>query len=228
MADSRVGDLAPGDLLQRPLGDAGAFCDLRPVPLCRFQLGKDVVVKALVHERDARPMFGFSQPTNGSGVAIPCKPMARKAKLPKKAAGRGLGSYKDMIAGGGQKTRAPKTMKVPGFMRVILAENIKSLMDRHYIESRNRPKSLAKDAGVSLSTIQRILERENGANLDSIEQIAEAFALSAYQLLIPSLDILDPQIVHGASEAERRLYREWRRTITQPDAAVEQRTRETQ
>lgn len=104
-----------------------------------------------------------------------------------------------------------KTPKVPGFMRTILAGNVSRLMDHQYRDSSNRPMALAKDAGVSLSTIQRVLSKESGATLDNIEAIAAAFDVSVYQLLIPSLDILNPQVVQGAMKNEERMYRQWKR-----------------
>jgi methylphosphotriester-DNA--protein-cysteine methyltransferase len=106
------------------------------------------------------------------------------------------------------KTKQPK---VAGFMRAVLAENLRRLMDQHYKESRNRPKALAQDAGVSLSTVQRILSATVGATIDNIEAIAAVFHLSTYQLLLPSLSVMNPQIVQGATKEEERLYRNWRR-----------------
>lgn len=105
-----------------------------------------------------------------------------------------------------------KTPKVPGFMRHILAVNVARLMEVHYAAYSNRPKQLAKDAHVSLSTVQRIVAGSTGANLDGIEAIANAFDLSAYQLLIPNLDPANAQVVHGATKEEERLYRRWKRT----------------
>lgn len=104
-----------------------------------------------------------------------------------------------------------KTPKVPGFMRHVLAGNVAALMKLHFMESRNRPKALAAKAGVSLSTIQRILEAKTGATLDNIESIAAVFELSVYQILIPELDVADPQIVPGALKNEERLYRQWKK-----------------
>lgn len=102
-----------------------------------------------------------------------------------------------------------KTPKIPGFMRTIVAENLKRLMVKHYAAIENKHKKLAKDAGVSLSTVQRIVKCETGASLDNIEALAGAFDLSAYQLLIPELDTSNPQVVQGASESEKRAYRRW-------------------
>ena len=97
-------------------------------------------------------------------------------------------------------------------MRTVMASNVAALMERHFKESRNRPKSLAEAAGVSTSTIQRVLSGEIGASLDNIEAIAAAFDLSVYQLLIPALDAANPQLVQGAVKNEERMYRQWKRS----------------
>jgi transcriptional regulator with XRE-family HTH domain len=102
-----------------------------------------------------------------------------------------------------------KTPKAPGFMRQVLAVNVSKLMEHHYRESGNKPRALAKDAGVSLSTIQRMLKAENGATIDNIEAVASAFRMSAYQLLLPMLDVQNPPIVQGAPKDEERLRRRW-------------------
>lgn len=109
------------------------------------------------------------------------------------------------------KTKRPK---VAGFMRSILAFNTQLLMDKHYEKSSNKPKALAKDSQVRMSTIQRMLKAENGASLDTIEQVAAAFNLSAYQLLIPNLHISNPQVIKGATKDEERLYRSWKKSGT--------------
>lgn len=85
-------------------------------------------------------------------------------------------------------------------------------MDKHYHLVANKPGAVAKDAGVSLSTVQRIMSAQVGASLDNIEAIANVFDLSAYQMLIPELDVSNPQIVHGASKAEERAYRLWKKS----------------
>lgn len=104
-----------------------------------------------------------------------------------------------------------KTPKVPGLMREIVAANLKRLMDHHMAGNPNKPKTLAGKARLSLSTVQRIVGCKTGATLDNLEALAEAFDLSVYQLLIPDLDVGNPQIVTGAMEAERRAYKAWRK-----------------
>lgn len=104
-----------------------------------------------------------------------------------------------------------KTPKVAGFMRGVLAENVLKLMAHHYKESTNRPMALAKDAQVSLSTIQRIISKETGASLDNIEAVAGVFHLSVYQIMVPSLDPSNPPVIKGAMQNEQRLYRNFQR-----------------
>lgn len=96
-------------------------------------------------------------------------------------------------------------------MRSVLAHNVEALMHRHYSLSSNKPKALAGDAKVSLSTVQRIIAAEVGASLDNIEAIAGVFELSTYQLLAPNLNIDNPQVIKGATKDEERLYDAWRR-----------------
>lgn len=70
-------------------------------------------------------------------------------------------------------------------MREVLAQNVNRLMEERYKESANRPMSLAKDAGVSLSSVQRTLSRETGASIDTVEAFARVFGLPAFQMLVP-------------------------------------------
>lgn len=109
--------------------------------------------------------------------------------------------------------------KVPGFWRSILAQNLSVLIEHRYSGSANRPMQTAKAAGVSLSTVQRILKEESGATLDNIEALAAAFDLSAYQLLIPELSPANPQLVAEATAAEKRLYRRWQQAKLRGDEA---------
>lgn len=102
-------------------------------------------------------------------------------------------------------------------MRVVVGANLKRLLDHHYghlptITQRQR--EIAKDCKVGFGTIQRICKGEVGASIDNLEAIADAVQVQMYQLMLPSLDVKNPQVVHGATEAEQRLYRLWKRTGT--------------
>lgn len=188
MTNAGVFDLSPSDLLDRALRDAGRLGDGRPRTLGRAQFADDVFVHRVHDERILDPSSGFCNPLMGAKSPENNKPMKGK----------------------------PKSRKIPGFMRFVLAENVSKLMNRAYKESRNKPKALSLDAGVSLSTIQRILEMKSGATLDSIEQVASAFDLSTYQVLIPGLDIDAPPIVPGALQSEKTKYRRWQQKKLDP------------
>lgn len=101
-------------------------------------------------------------------------------------------------------------------MRQIVAANLVALLDKHYSHMGNitqREKALAEKAGVSFSTVQRIVAKSVGATIDNLESIALAFDLSPYQLLIPSLNVSNPQVVKGATKEEQRLYQLWRKGV---------------
>jgi transcriptional regulator with XRE-family HTH domain len=100
-------------------------------------------------------------------------------------------------------------------MRVVVGANVAKLLDYHYRHLANvtqRQRALAKDSGVGFGTIQRIMQRKVGASLDNIESISDALQVSVYQLMLPSLDAKNPQVVQGATEAEKLMYRNWKRT----------------
>lgn len=84
-------------------------------------------------------------------------------------------------------------------------------MEVRYRESANQPRALAKDADISLSSVQRVIAGQTGPGVDTIECIANAFDLSLYQLLIPGLDPHRPQEVPGALKQEERYLRRARR-----------------
>lgn len=79
----------------------------------------------------------------------------------------------------------PKKKKIPGLIRVALADNVRQLMEEKYRMSPNKPRALAKDAGVGLYTVQRLLDASTGANLDTIEAVGKVFKVEAYELLTP-------------------------------------------
>lgn len=111
--------------------------------------------------------------------------------------------------------RKPKSTKTPGFTRTILSANLIALLDHHYRSLPNitrRQKELAKDSGVTFSTIQRICDESVGANVETLELIASPFGLAVYQLFIPELAPANPQIVKGADKAEKAFYMRFKRT----------------
>lgn len=102
--------------------------------------------------------------------------------------------------------RKPKTPKLPTVTRKILGNNVELLMRREYRGYTNMPEELAKNAGTSQSTIERIIAAQIGTSVDTVERIAKALGVSVYQLFIPNLSPANPQVVKGATLEEERLY----------------------
>jgi DNA-binding phage protein len=73
--------------------------------------------------------------------------------------------------------------KVDGTTRDVFSKNVRHLMDERYSTSQNKPMSLAKDAGISLSSVQRALSGETASNLDTLEAIAFALDVAPAELL---------------------------------------------
>lgn len=94
-------------------------------------------------------------------------------------------------------------------IRKIVGNNICTLMQ--YAADHGAPyphdKALAAKAKLAASTIARIKRGEVGASIDTLEVIAKAYKLSAWQLLIPKLDPAIPPVA-VSSDTERALY--WR------------------
>jgi transcriptional regulator with XRE-family HTH domain len=142
---------------------------------------------------DSKPSYGFLQPANGFTAALRYTQMGRAKKR-----------------------------KVPGVMRQVLAENVRASMEREFAVAANKPKELARAAGVTLSTVQRVLEADVGASIDNIESIAKALRSSAYDLLRPSPELrtlLDaPPRVGTLPPADQRLVDQFRRWYAQATA----------
>lgn len=187
MTYTRVLYFSSGNLLHRAPRYPGFLGNARPAAFRRFKIPQNVIVHGF-HKTNARPVFGFSQPTIGS---------------------------RSQLAWGAIMGRK-KTPKVPGFMRTIASSNLSALLTKHYKQTTltARQRQLSKDAGVSFSTIQRIMQCDVGASLDNLESIAAVFDLSTYQLLIPGLNVNNPQVVKGASKDEQRIYAIWRKAQT--------------
>lgn len=112
-------------------------------------------------------------------------------------------------------------------MRQVLAQNVENLLAYHYSDYPNvtqRMKALQTKHGVPWTTVQRIIKKENGGNLETLEALALAFELSPYQLLLPSLNAKNPQIVRGATKDEQRLYRQWAQQARFPTATAQKVT----
>jgi transcriptional regulator with XRE-family HTH domain len=82
------------------------------------------------------------------------------------------------------RARQPKRPKYQGRMRTILAENVEGLMPLRFPEKNDRVKALAHAAGVSRSSVQRVVNAEHGASVDILEAIASALGVLPHELLV--------------------------------------------
>lgn len=107
-----------------------------------------------------------------------------------------------------QGTRGKRPPTAPALrLRRVLAENVHALMERDYPLTKYKTKSdaekaVGKDAGLSFSSIQRVLDPSNGTTLDTLADLAVAFGLRPSQLLIP--DIARVTAASSASAEDKR------------------------
>lgn len=92
----------------------------------------------------------------------------------------GLGVKPQMIS----RIWQDRKMKKMSFEQVI-ADNLRGLMDRHsHLDSQ--PK-VAKRSGVGQSTVGRVLRCSGSPSIETVSDIAEAFGLTLFDLINPSL-----------------------------------------
>lgn len=66
---------------------------------------------------------------------------------------------------------------------------------------------LHRRSGVAQSTIGRILaDKGENARIETLERIAKAYGLQAWQLLIPGVNPKNPPMLRVAGEVEKALY----------------------
>jgi len=87
------------------------------------------------------------------------------------------------------QSRGPRPPSAPARrLRRIYRQNIAYLIDKQYPLKKFRIRSeqqiqLAKDAGTSFSTVQRIFEEARGLSVDVLADLAAAFEVKAADLL---------------------------------------------
>lgn len=110
-----------------------------------------------------------------------------------------------------QGKRGKRPPSAPGMrLRRVLAQNLLVLMKRDYPLSRHGEKShaekaLAKDAGISHSSVQRALNEDKGKTLDLVADLAVAFSLKPSQLLDPDLPASPPPAIASGSGPSRSM-----------------------
>lgn len=102
-------------------------------------------------------------------------------------------------------------------LKNILANRLRSLMAAR--EDLSTQVKLANKAGVSQSTIGRILSTEVHTSLDVIEAIAEAFGVHPLSLISEPLDSRSASAI-AVDYSEKMLLDGWRRLSPQQQHAV--------
>lgn len=115
---------------------------------------------------DSIPINGFFQPGNGEKSPLALPAVARKSS---------------------KKTPADNGR----LMRRIVADNIKQAMEAQWpgIKVSTQWEKLAAKAGVSASTIERIVKQQTGPSIDTLEDIARALKTPAPLLFLASAEI---------------------------------------
>lgn len=153
------------------------------LPLCSSSLLRTRSKMDSCIATDYRPINGFVQPAHGSGSQVACVPMSKGTK----------------------KRKIPAAIS-----RAVVAANIESRMELRFADSTNKPMDLAEAAHISLSSVQRILGRQLGASIDTLELVANALECSVVELFIPTNEMIRAMGL-TRSEAATLIPREWRR-----------------
>ena len=85
--------------------------------------------------------------------------------------------------------------------RRILGDNLKRMIEAH----GGSVLPWANAHKLKQRSIDRLIKSENAATVDTLEEIAEAVGLQAWQLLVPDLDLRNPPVLSPGRE-ERELY----------------------
>jgi AraC-like DNA-binding protein len=77
-----------------------------------------------------------------------------------------------------------KRPKYRGRIRVVVSRNVSELMPERFPHHGDKVKALARAAGISRSTVQRVVNASLGASIDNVEAIAMALGVMPHELLI--------------------------------------------
>lgn len=104
----------------------------------------------------------------------------------------------------------------PTTLELDVGENVANLMDSN--EALNTEKKVAAattkfPVKVTQTTVGRTKKAHHSAKLETIEAIAQAYGVPAWQLLFPKLDVHNPPIV--ISGLERLFYLRFRETMNE-------------
>lgn len=92
-------------------------------------------------------------------------------------------------------------------LRTVLRDNVTALLRHsgHHKAGKVVWHALVTEYGIANGTAQRIKAAETSVGIEVLEDLAKAFRLQPWQLLVPSLDPTNMPVI-GMTETERRLY----------------------
>lgn len=77
----------------------------------------------------------------------------------------------------------------------------------------NSQMALAKRSGVAQATIGRILREETGVTIDTLDELAKAYGLEGWQLMVAGMDPTNPPVIQAVTKEERELYKRLKSAI---------------
>lgn len=97
--------------------------------------------------------------------------------------------------------------------KTVLWANCKALMHHRY--GRENLTKFAADCGMSPGNASRIKAAQTSVGIDLLAQIASAFDLDPWMLLVPGLDAAHKPVLQPVSDEERRLWDRLRTDMAQ-------------
>lgn len=94
--------------------------------------------------------------------------------------------------------------------RSILSTNLQQLMDANpSLGSLVKVAEEAKRKGhaVSKNAVDSAKSGSHAVNMDTLDGIARAFGLDAWQLLVPGMNVKSPPVLRSIGETEDKLYK---------------------
>lgn len=96
-------------------------------------------------------------------------------------------------------------------MRDVVAANIRMLMEAN--PHLNTNAKLAQRSGASLGTVGRVRQGKVDPGVETINQIASAFGIEGWALMVEGWTPDNPPVIRGRTETERELYERLARMV---------------
>lgn len=95
----------------------------------------------------------------------------------------------------------------------ILAANVEALMAQSLNLTSNILVETHSKGTVKKSTLQRIRAKKSACDIATLANLAKVFELAPWQLLLPELNVSNPQTLREATPVEAAMYAKFREMI---------------